>query len=109
MIIRPERKTDEAAIRRVNEAAFDQPAEADLVDALRSAGAVIGSLVAEVEAEVVGHILFSPAVIDVYKRQVVTRSSAPDDSARHRALRSAAGRSGGEQTGSAPALSLIHI
>lgn len=64
MIIRPERKTDRAAIRRVNKAAFDQPAEADLVDALRSAGAVISSLVAEIEAEVVGHILFSPAVLD---------------------------------------------
>ena len=47
MIIRPERKTDEAAIRRVNEAAFDQPAEADLVDALRSAGAdVVGGATA---------------------------------------------------------------
>lgn len=64
MVIRPERKTDAAAIRRVNEAAFATPAEAGLVDALRSAGAVIGSLVAEVEGEVVGHILFSPAVVD---------------------------------------------
>ena len=68
MIIRPERKTDRAAIRRVNEAAFDQPAEADLVDALRSAGAVIGSLVAEVGAEVVGHILFSPAVLNSHSQ-----------------------------------------
>ncbi len=33
------------------------------MDALRAAGAVIASLVAEAEGEVVGHILFSPATL----------------------------------------------
>ena len=49
-----------AAIRAVNDAAFDQPLEGRIVDALRAHGAVRLSLVAEVEGRVVGHILFSP-------------------------------------------------
>lgn len=63
MIVRSEREADTAAIRWVNEAAFGRPAEADLVDALRSAGAMIDSLVAEEAGVVVGHILFSPATL----------------------------------------------
>jgi len=63
MMIRAERGGDEDGVRRVNEAAFGQPAEAALVDALRDAGAVIASLVAEDEGVIVGHILFSPATL----------------------------------------------
>ena len=70
--IRPEHEGDEAAIRAVNEAAFNQPGEAALVDALRKSGGVFVSLVAEVGASVApgasvasghtvaGHILFTP-------------------------------------------------
>jgi len=61
--IRAERSGDEDGVRRVNEAAFGQPAEAVLVDALRAAGAAIASLVAEDEDGIVGHILFSPATL----------------------------------------------
>lgn len=61
--IRGERKEDFEGVRRVNEAAFGQPAEADLVDALRSGGAVTVSLVAEVKGQIVGHILFSPVTV----------------------------------------------
>jgi putative acetyltransferase len=64
VIIRGEEPRDAAAVRRVNELAFGQPTEANLVEALRDSGAVLLSLVAEVEREVVGHILFSPVVID---------------------------------------------
>lgn len=63
MDIRPERDADRAGIRRVNELAFGRPAEADLVEALRAAGAVFASLVAEEDGAVVGHILFSPATL----------------------------------------------
>jgi putative acetyltransferase len=62
MIVRYENPDDPAersAIRSVNEAAFDRPDEADLVDTLRAAGVVLVSLVAESERRVVGHILFS--------------------------------------------------
>jgi putative acetyltransferase len=55
-----ERPHDVAAIRRVNEKAFGQPQEADLVDLLRAHGSVLLSLVALRDAEVVGHILYSP-------------------------------------------------
>jgi len=57
--VRPERPDDHAAIRAVNEAAFGQPDEADLVDALRRSGDVVASLVAEDEEDILGHILFS--------------------------------------------------
>ncbi|MCC7235764.1 MAG: N-acetyltransferase, partial [Bryobacterales bacterium] len=36
MIVRPEQPADFPATRQVNLAAFDTPAEADLVDALRA-------------------------------------------------------------------------
>lgn len=61
--IRLETPDDIPAIRRVNEQAFDQSAEARLVDALRDHGAVTLSLVAQRGGDVVGHILFSPAHI----------------------------------------------
>jgi putative acetyltransferase len=63
MRIRPESETDGAAIRAVNEAAFETPAEADLVEALRRKNVSLVSLVAEAEGEVVGHILFSPVTL----------------------------------------------
>ena len=60
---RAERPEDGPAIRRVHEAAFGQPAEADLVDALRAAGDLVPELclVAERGGEVIGHIAFSRA------------------------------------------------
>lgn len=63
VILRPEIPADHAEVRRVNELAFSRPAEADLVDALRAAGAATLSLVAVHEGRVVGHILFSPVTV----------------------------------------------
>ena len=60
MRIRSEEPQDRAAVRAVNLAAFDTPAEADLVDALRASAAPLISLVAELDRGVIGHILFSP-------------------------------------------------
>lgn len=60
--VRDEQPGDLSAIRAVNDAAFDQPLEGRIVDALRAHGAVRLSLVAEVDGRVVGHILFSPVV-----------------------------------------------
>lgn len=62
--IRQEQPGDIDAIRRINELAFGGHAEAKLVDALRSANAILLSLVAEVDGQIVGHILFSPVIID---------------------------------------------
>jgi predicted N-acetyltransferase YhbS len=58
-VIRAAKAEDAAAIRRVHEAAFDRSAEADLVEAL-DADTVI-SIVADVDGEVVGHVLVSLA------------------------------------------------
>jgi putative acetyltransferase len=61
--IRPEGPDDATGIRRVNELAFGRSAEADLVEKLRKAGTDSVSLVAE-DREIVGHILFTPVVIE---------------------------------------------
>ena len=63
MIIREERAGDAEQIRTVNLAAFDTRAEADLVDALRRGRVPAISLVAEDNATLIGHILFSPVTI----------------------------------------------
>ncbi len=59
-VIRPERPTDIDQIRAVHEAAFPTPAEAQLVAALRTAGRLVVSLVAELDGEFVGHVAFRP-------------------------------------------------
>jgi putative acetyltransferase len=64
--VRSERASDHDAIRQVNELAFEQPTEADLVDALRDSDAWLPefSLVAEETGAVVGHALFTAARLD---------------------------------------------
>jgi putative acetyltransferase len=64
MFVRPEHAPDIAAVRAVNLAAFPTPAEADLVDALRTQAQPLVSLVSEADGEIVGHILFSPVTLD---------------------------------------------
>jgi predicted N-acetyltransferase YhbS len=66
--IRPERPDDEAAIRRVTEAAFtghphSEGTEPAIVDALRADGDLVLSLVAESDGEVVGHVAYSHATL----------------------------------------------
>jgi putative acetyltransferase len=74
--IRQERPEDVAEVRRVNELAFEQPAEANLVDKLRLACSDALSLVA-VEDGVVGHILFTPVVVESGERRVSGMGLAP--------------------------------
>jgi putative acetyltransferase len=62
--IRRETADDRDAIRLVDEEAFGQRDEADLVDALRQSDAAAVSLVAELGGCIVGHILFSPVEIE---------------------------------------------
>jgi putative acetyltransferase len=63
--IRLEEPRDADAIAQVVEAAFGRADEGRLVAALRDAGAVTLSLVAEAAGgEIVGHVLFSPVVIE---------------------------------------------
>ena len=62
--IREERVDDLAAIREVNRLAFEQDQEGNIVDALRVNGGVLLSLVATLNNQVVGHIMYSPLSID---------------------------------------------
>lgn len=64
IVIRAEKPEDEAAIHHVVQHAFERAAEADLVDLLRRNGKAAISLVAEDNGRVIGHILFSPVVIE---------------------------------------------
>ncbi|QDT92295.1 GNAT family N-acetyltransferase [Gimesia algae] len=65
MQIRFEQTSDSAAIRAVHEAAFGQPAEANLVDRLREECPEQVSLVAICDDhQLIGHILFTPAEIN---------------------------------------------
>lgn len=58
--IRRETVADIDAIRRLNELAFEGPAEARIVDRLRVSARPFISLVAEDEGRIVGHVCFSP-------------------------------------------------
>src|SRR5690349_8990636 len=66
-----ERPGDAAAIRAVHLAAFGQPDEADLVDALRESGDAVLSVVAEEHGRIVAHVLFSRLTIHTDRNQVV--------------------------------------
>ena len=60
MLIRDEKEGDRDSVYALNVSAFENPSEADLVDALRQQARPVVSLVAEENGEVVGHIMFSP-------------------------------------------------
>lgn len=69
MIIRPEASQDIPYIRTLTDAAFvgvehSSQTEGAIVDALRDAGALTVSLVAELDGSVIGHVGFSPVLID---------------------------------------------
>jgi putative acetyltransferase len=63
MNIRYEQARDIEQIFQVNLKAFDTATEANLVNALRKADIELISLVAEVNDDIVGHILFSPVTL----------------------------------------------
>ena len=63
LTIRGEEAGDRGAVRRVNETAFEDADEADLVDKLRSAGAMTLSLLAVLNGDVVAHGVWSPVVV----------------------------------------------
>jgi putative acetyltransferase len=77
--IRGETPDDVVAVREINELAFGQPAEANLVDKLRQTCGEALSLVAVDVARdaIVGHILFTPVVVESHGRRVVGMGLAP--------------------------------
>lgn len=64
LVVRDEAEGDRERIAAVERAAFEGAGEAELVDALRAAGALVLSLVALVDGEIVGHVAFSPVTIE---------------------------------------------
>lgn len=75
--IRPERPEDAAAVYRVNEEAFAQRDEADLVESLRDRAHPYLGLVAEVGGEVVGYVAFSPVTLEPARPGLAVRGLAP--------------------------------
>jgi putative acetyltransferase len=68
IVIRSERDADISAIAEVTAAAFEtlevsNQTEQFIIEALRAAGALTVSLVAELDGRVVGHVAFSPVSI----------------------------------------------
>lgn len=63
MEIRKEEEIDWFTVHSLNTEAFDTPAEALLVDALREQARPLVSFVAEVDGIVIGHIFFSPVTL----------------------------------------------
>ena len=61
--IREERPDDIAAVRKVNRRAFEEEQESNIIDALRTNGAALLSLVAIMHDRVIGHIIYSPVTV----------------------------------------------
>jgi putative acetyltransferase len=64
LIIREERTEDFPSVYAINTSAFETDEEARLVNLLRRKARPVVSLVAERDDTVVGHIMFSPVMID---------------------------------------------
>ena len=77
MNIREEQPSDIEKIWEVNSEAFETEAEANLVNALRSSGCTYISLVAEIETNIVGHILFTPVELSGDDNKIKIMGLAP--------------------------------
>jgi len=77
LLVREERLGDRERVRIVNEDAFGRPDEADLIDRLRAEGAVLLSLVAEVDGHIIGHVLFSRMAVETAQGSLAAVSLAP--------------------------------
>lgn len=77
LLIRHEMPEDAPEVRSLLIQAFNRPDEADVVEALRSRGAISLALVALVERQVVGHILFSPVTIGAKSSNLKAIGLAP--------------------------------
>jgi len=75
--IRFEQPKDIDEIRLLNDTAFGQPAEGRIVDKLRKSCKEIISLVAIANNKVIGHILFSPAMIEIQSNVIEGMGLAP--------------------------------
>jgi putative acetyltransferase len=77
VLIREERPTDSSAIREILTGAFGRDTEARLVERLRAAGKTSLSMVAEERERLLGHVLFSPIVVERAEQRFVVMALAP--------------------------------
>ncbi len=77
LLIREVTPADYAAVTTLNCRAFEGDVEAQRVEQLRSEGAVVASLVAVENKEIIGHILFSDLLIDTEHGVIHAVSLAP--------------------------------
>jgi putative acetyltransferase len=75
--IRLETPRDISRVHDINEKAFGQSLEADLVDRLRRSCPDALSLVAEEDGLILGHIMFTPVVINDRERKIRGMGLAP--------------------------------
>lgn len=75
--IRKENKNDHATIKQINDAAFGQHQEGNVVGKLRELDPNALSLVADVDGKLVGHIFYSTAEIDYNNKKIVGMGLAP--------------------------------
>lgn len=94
MIVREERPDDASAIHAVHAEAFPSDAEARLVDALRAAGRLTLSFVAERDDALVGHVGFSPVTLPGAHGGLGLAPVAVRESARRRGVADALIRAG---------------
>jgi putative acetyltransferase len=72
--VQPETLADHAAVEELNRRAFGQPKEAELIARIRGVDSRILSLVAVVERGIIGHIMFTPVVIE--SKKIATTATA---------------------------------
>lgn len=77
MIIREEQASDKDLIWQLYALAFETDAEANLVNALRDSGCAYLSLVAQIDNEIVGHILFTPVKLQNHEIGLKIMGLAP--------------------------------
>lgn len=79
LTIRQEQPEDYQAVYQINKKAFGQKAEANLVDALRQSDAFVPelSLIAELDNQLVGHILFTKIKIVNDEKETESLALAP--------------------------------
>lgn len=75
--VKLEKPADIPSVHNINEQAFEQPAEADIVDKLRVKCPEALSLVAVDNGRVVGHVLFTPATVESETATIVGMGLAP--------------------------------
>ncbi len=77
VLVKEEQSRDREQVRKVNEAAFGRSDEADLIHRLRVEGAILLSLVAEVDGQIIGYILFSRMTVETGQGPIAAVSLAP--------------------------------